>query len=124
MAHYNIVLLTYLLTYLLFYPLRPEVVYATQSVALLTVLYDKPFQVLIKHCLRPAMLEMASDTHDSATHALYSTGLRSELTEVIKPGPLDQWTQEFHTAVTQLTDEHGEPTLSCRKMCHSNGTGG
>jgi len=68
---------------LLFYAHRHEVSHAMQSMALLTLLYDKPFQVVIKHCLRSAMLELVSDTHDFATHMLYirySTGLRSELT--------------------------------------------
>jgi len=49
----------------------PKSIYATQSMAQLTMLYDKPFQVLVKHCLRSAMTELASDTFNSATHALY-----------------------------------------------------
>jgi len=41
---------------------------------MLTLFYDKPFRVSIKHCLSSVMLELVSDLglHCSATHTQYS----------------------------------------------------
>jgi len=61
--------------------------------ALLTVIYDKPLQVSIKHCLGSVMLELASDTRDFAT-IRYSAGqVRDNWTNELK---------EFHPAITQI----------------------
>jgi len=101
-----------------------------QSIALLTMLYDKSFQVSIKHCVESAMLDLASDTLDGMIPLIlfirYLTTLRSELTGSHKPRPLDRWTQEFQIAVTQLTHARGELAhcLAVRCQCHGNGTGG
>ena len=92
----------------LFHPQQPEVSYSTYhlldnlSIAVSTMLCDKPFQVLIKRCLRLATSGTGIQYTQSwiTPDIRQSTGLRLGYSETISP---EELASEFHTAAAWLS---------------------